>query len=94
MTIYRRIVQLKPDVKLEELRLPRGINMLVLDYDERIVELWGSDTTELKAEERCDGAKLEGFISALAPLKTLRSHPGSPRIIGQIWKGDVLVDEG
>jgi len=84
MTVTRKIIQIKKEVKLEDIEPPKGLNFLVLDYDNRIIEVWASDHPALKSDERVDSVKFDELIKELAPVKILDSHPKSPPIIGQI----------
>ena len=74
---------LEPDVKL-----PRGINMVVLEYDYKNgtadVELWCSDH-ELHQFPKSD-KDLDQLAEHPNILKKLTKHPKSPKFIGNIAK--------
>jgi len=109
MTIVRRIYKiptlgsrvtgdLRPDID----DLERGINVLVLEYtdDETmcVIEVWGSDITDLPPEERCDITKIEAYAARKGWTPPLTSHPKSPAIIGRIIRivdgREEVLDEG
>jgi len=98
--IHRKIIQIRSDIRLEDIEPPRGLNFLVLDYENNIIEVWCSDHPALKPEERVDSVKFGQLIKQLAPIKMLDSHPKSPAIIGRILVHnpdtdiDEVVDEG
>jgi len=98
--ITRRIIQVKKEVRLEDITPPKGLNFLVLDYENRIIEVWASDHPALKTDEQVDSVKFGELIKQLAPVKTLDRHPKSPTIIGRVTrfnpdtKEEEVLDEG
>jgi len=110
MTIVRRIYKIPligsrvtGDLRPDTDDLPRGINLRVLEYLEAegmcVIELWGSDITELPPEERCDLAKIDAYAALKGWMPPLTSHPNSPAIIGQIARmrpdgTEEILDEG
>jgi len=83
--------------------LPRGVNLRVLEYLEAegmcVIELWGSDVTQLIPEERCDATKIEAYATHKGWMPPLTSHPKSPAIIGRITRirpdgTEEVLDEG
>ncbi len=89
----RKTGDLKPS-----LDLPRGLNMVVHEYNEEegwcIVEIWGSDHPILSPEERVTPEKINHVLAQA--IEELATHPLSPRKLGEIY-GNIgsfeVVDE-
>jgi hypothetical protein len=106
LTVHRKILKVKTEGSRisGDLRpklcaaLPRGVNLVVLEYTDNdaacVVEIYGSDHTDLAPEERVDKERLESVARHESVLSHLSSHPQSPKVIGRYEKNRVSFEEG
>jgi len=90
--IYRKIFKVKIRTnrfggKEPDITVPKGINLLVLEYgdDYAIVECWCSDHPILEPEERKSKEDLISLKNHPAIMEEVRSHPKSPKVIGGLY---------
>lgn len=85
--IYRKILKTKivdkDGLREPDLKLPKGINLVVLEYgdDYAVVECWCSDHEILEPNERKTDADLEILSNNPSVIQKLQSHPKSPPLL-------------